>query len=187
MGVTKNIIPAVASTNAIVSAACVNEAIKILTGCGPTVDSYMQYLGQSRTQCNDFRMEKKEDCFVCTRSIVKETVRKGLKVQDWLDGEKDEEGKPLKDEENNVIKGFKARLMLKNPTLVSKINTNYLTGTGVYASKCKANYEMTFGQLLDNKVITQSGEEWEMTDPQFNGMKILCLTIEENADTEMKE
>ena len=45
MGVTKNIIPAVASTNAIVSAACVNETIKILTGCAPIVDNYMQYLG----------------------------------------------------------------------------------------------------------------------------------------------
>ena len=45
MGVTKNIIPAVASTNAIVSAACVNETIKILTGAGPMVNSYMQYLG----------------------------------------------------------------------------------------------------------------------------------------------
>ena len=45
MGVTKNIIPAVASTNAIVSAACVNETVKILTGCGPLVDNYMQYLG----------------------------------------------------------------------------------------------------------------------------------------------
>lgn len=45
MGVTKNIIPAVASTNAIVSAACVNETVKILSGCCPLVDNYMQYLG----------------------------------------------------------------------------------------------------------------------------------------------
>ena len=44
---TKNIIPAVASTNALVSAACVNETIKLLTGCAPSVENYMQYGGQS--------------------------------------------------------------------------------------------------------------------------------------------
>ena len=74
MGVTKNIIPAVASTNAIVSAACVNETIKILTGCAKSVDNYMQYGGQSNVSCNDLAMERKQGCFVCSREVVKISV-----------------------------------------------------------------------------------------------------------------
>ena len=39
-GVVKNIIPAIASSNAIVSGMCATEALKIVTGCSTTMENY---------------------------------------------------------------------------------------------------------------------------------------------------
>ena len=42
-GVTKNIIPAIASTNAIVAAACTLEALKTVTMCSTGMNNYMMW------------------------------------------------------------------------------------------------------------------------------------------------
>ena len=80
MGVVKNIIPAVASTNALISAACVNEALKLLTGINGRMDNYMQYLGQTRLSVSTLPYEKKDDCMVCCRTCQTIEVNSNEKV-----------------------------------------------------------------------------------------------------------
>lgn len=67
MQVVKNIIPAIASTNAIVAASCVNEAFKIMTKSHPNMNNYFQYNGGGATgvHCELFNYQRNPDCAVC--------------------------------------------------------------------------------------------------------------------------
>jgi len=61
-GVAKNIIPAIASTNAIIAAACAQECFKIATSCGVLLSDFMMYMGGQGIYTHTFQGEKKETC-----------------------------------------------------------------------------------------------------------------------------
>ncbi len=64
-GVVKNIIPAIASTNAIVAAACTQEAFKFATTAAPFLNNYMMYSGNEGVYTYTYEYEKRPDCPVC--------------------------------------------------------------------------------------------------------------------------
>lgn len=64
-GVAKNIIPAVASTNAIVAAACANEAVKLITYVAGNMDNYSMYNGTNGIYTFTYQNERRKDCPVC--------------------------------------------------------------------------------------------------------------------------
>ena len=92
-GVVKNIIPAIASTNAIVAASCCNEAFKIATNTNPFLgypetDNYMMYTGDDSVYTYTFEHQKKDDCPVCGAGNVARPlpVNPNITLQEFIDG-----------------------------------------------------------------------------------------------------
>jgi ubiquitin-activating enzyme E1 C len=86
-GVVKNIIPAIASTNAIIAAECTNEALKIATSCAPYLDNYMMYTGDSNTSglyTYTFAAEKKDDCPVCGNLGQNMTIDPEMTLEEFI-------------------------------------------------------------------------------------------------------
>merc|ERR1711957_431714 len=85
MGVVKRIIPAIASTNALVAAAVCSEALKISTYCGPMLETYMMYMGQGGIYAHTFLYEKKHYCMVCSGATLTITRPSTSTLQELLD------------------------------------------------------------------------------------------------------
>ncbi|KAF4715948.1 NEDD8-activating protein uba3 [Perkinsus olseni] len=79
LGVVKRIIPAVASTNALISGMLVAEALKLASYCDPSLDNYFMYMGQTGVNTQTFEWERSDTCLVCSGSEA---------VVDTLDPEK---------------------------------------------------------------------------------------------------
>lgn len=126
MGVVKNIIPAIASTNALVSAACVNEAFKFLTGCNYQLDNYMMFMGQTGIYTNTFVYGRERDCFVCSRTeIVVNTTH----------------ATPL----GHFLKDLKERLRLGGPSIGSTTKgLLYIPNPPSLEEKYRSNLDLTF-------------------------------------------
>jgi ubiquitin-activating enzyme E1 C len=153
MGVIKNIIPAVASTNAIVSAACVNEAVKLLTFCSQTLNTYMMYMGTSGVYSHTFVYERKDDCPVCTSTVRTMKLSGDQSLNELL--------QELKDGD----------LRLKSPSITTGSKTLYMQKPPALEKATRANLDKTLAALME------SGEELIVTDSMLENIN-LTLRIE---------
>jgi len=147
MGVVKRIIPAIASTNALISAALVGEAIKITTYCGPILSNYMMYMGGTGVYTHTFVYEKKESCLVCGGAELKLTRAPESTLQELL----------------NAL-GADANLQLMRPSISSSSGIIFIQNPKVLREQHESKLTQTLRELIDAKVFSE-GEELTVTDP----------------------
>lgn len=148
-GVVKNIIPAIASTNAIIAASCCNEALKIATSAAPALgfeESYMMYTGDESVYTHTFKNEKKDDCAVCGNEAKPLRVDPEWTLQELLDSF-----------------SMKADLQLKKPSLRAEGKTLYMQFPPSIEEQTRPNLEKKLKQDLKLDV----NHEIVVTDPAF--------------------
>jgi ubiquitin-activating enzyme E1 C len=84
-GVVKHIIPAIASTNAIISAACATEAFKIATQSNMYLKNYMMYSGTEGIYTSTLNYDKNIDCSVCGTAMRSLHVKEDITVEGVLE------------------------------------------------------------------------------------------------------
>lgn len=143
-GVVKNIIPAIASTNAVVAAACTSEALKIATSCNPYLDNYMMYAGEEGVYTYTFAAEQKDDCPVCGNLARSITVNPGLTLEEFLG-----------------TLGERAEAQLKKPSLRTEEKTLYQRVPPQLEEQTRSNLTLKLKELVSD------GEEVAVSDPAF--------------------
>ncbi|KAL4990173.1 hypothetical protein BDW68DRAFT_49418 [Aspergillus falconensis] len=139
-GVVKNIIPAIASTNAVIAAATTSEALKIATSCNPFLENYMMYAGEEGVYTYTFEAEKKPDCPVCGNLARKITVNPDATLEEFIEtlGERPEAQlkKPsLRTEEKTLYQRFPPQLEEQTrPHLKLKLRDLVVSGQEVAVS-----------------------------------------------------
>ena len=147
-GVIKNIIPAIASTNAIIAASCCNEAFKLATNAAPALgleDNYMMYSGNDSIYTYTFSHERKKDCPVCNSGSRPLDVDPNMLLRD-------------------LVESFAVRpeAQLKKPSLRAEGKTLYMQFPTNLEEQTRPNLAKSLADLG-----IQDGQEVVVTDPAF--------------------
>uniref|UniRef100_A0A7R9Y511 NEDD8-activating enzyme E1 catalytic subunit n=1 Tax=Prasinoderma coloniale TaxID=156133 RepID=A0A7R9Y511_9VIRI len=131
-GVVKNIIPAIASTNAIVAASCALEALKIATCCSKGMDNYMMYMGTAGVYTHTVAYERDPDCVVCSPGVAVQAPPE-VTLREFVE--------QLKADERFAGK-------LSNPSLSYAGRNLYMAAPPVLEQMTRANLDAPLSKLL---------------------------------------
>ncbi|CAK4034099.1 NEDD8-activating enzyme E1 catalytic subunit [Lecanosticta acicola] len=168
-GVVKNIIPAIASTNAIIAAACCNEAFKIATSSAgflanvnslpdgvdpetydpseefaPVVNNYMLYTGDASVYTYTFGHKKKDDCPACGNQAKQLFVSGDSTLGEFVESLAE-----------------RPEAQLKKPNLRTEEKSLYYSSPESLREQTEPNLKRKLSEMLED------GEEVAISDPAF--------------------
>ncbi|KAJ5613258.1 hypothetical protein N7510_006452 [Penicillium lagena] len=143
-GVVKNIIPAIASTNAVIAASTTSEVLKIAASCNPYLDNYMMYAGEEGVYTYTFQAEKKPDCPVCGNLARKMEVDPDVTLGDFIES-----------------LGERAEAQLKKPSMRTEEKTLYQRFPPQLEEQTRPNLQLKLRDLVAD------GQEIAVSDPAY--------------------
>ncbi|OBA23786.1 hypothetical protein METBIDRAFT_76735 [Metschnikowia bicuspidata var. bicuspidata NRRL YB-4993] len=141
LGVAKHIVPAVASTNAVIAAACLNEVFKLVTSCNPVLDNYMMYLGDDAIFTYTYAHSKKATCAVCGSDARRLAAKRWWTVRDLLDELRE-----------------RPEFLLRAPSVATARRSIYMALPAALRAQTAPNLARRLASLVD------AGEEMVVTD-----------------------
>ncbi|KAL4067887.1 hypothetical protein J3A83DRAFT_4254898 [Scleroderma citrinum] len=141
-GVVKNIIPAIASTNAIIAASCCNEAFKIATSSAAYLNNYFMLIGTEGIYSYTFEHEQRKDCPVCGGESLEISISREMTVNELIE-----------------ILTERQTIQIKKPSLATSTRSIYLQGPPQLEQKTRPNLERKVSELVeegDPVIVTAS-------------------------------
>jgi len=148
-GVVKHIIPAIASTNAVIAAAEANEAFKIATNASEYLNNYMMYNGVTGLYTYTFEYAKKESCPVCGTSETIYEINPELKLEEFMD-----------------LLAQDSKYQLKKPSLRTPGKSLYMQAPKPLQEATKGNLPRPMSELVEE------GDVLDITDPSLPNIAV---------------
>lgn len=130
-GVVKNIIPAIASTNAIIAAACCNEAFKIATSSAAYLNNYFMLIGTDGVYSYTFEHERRDDCPVCGGEALEIVIAPDFTVEQMIE-----------------MLVEKQDIQIKKPSLSTPTKQIYLQGPPQLEEATRPNLEKKVSEIV---------------------------------------
>lgn len=143
-GVVKNIIPAIASSQAIVAAMCTTEALKLITQTGPNINNNLLFTGDIGVNMKNFEVDRLEECPGCGQTVHRLSAIEGETVAQLMERIRTEHSYPITALRTASVQIYLKIISTTQANLAKPISEFVAPGEQLYGSSREVSEEFRF-------------------------------------------